>query len=1262
LLKIWKDDDNATYFPHGELVYVPKDLNFDLELDLCYQFEINSDEPLLRKNVFVHAATGAIWAVEDLLHQTDVKGTANTKYRGVRTITTDSVSPGTYRLREVGRGKGIETYNMRKGTNYSTAVDFTDGDNYWNNYNSNFDEIAGDAHFGAEMTYDYFQERFNRNSFDNNGAKIRSYVHYANRYVNAFWNGSVMTYGDGNGTSYTPLTSIDICGHEVSHAVTTNSANLVYSYESGALNESFSDIFGNAIEYYTDSTQFSWRMGEDIMASANGIRNMSNPKTHRDPTTYKGQYWHTRSSDNGGVHTNSGVQNFWFYLLCEGRSGTNDNNDTYTVDSIGIRKAEQIAYRNLTVYLTRTSKYDDARYYGIQSAVDLYGFCSKEVEATTNAWYAVGVGDEYDSSLVVADFMSDTAFCRNGDVVQFTNLSTNASKFEWSFGDGSSSTAQNPAHAYNSQQYFTVQLIAEGCYKGVKDTMVKTNYLLFDSTRHICNSYLLPQRSHSRVNLCDGYIYDHAGEGRYEGLSRDTLVIDFSISDSAHLTFLEFDYENGYDSVYVYSGYNTQGILLGGFTGQTLPNGGKPLVSYTGGFTVTHFSDPYVVGTGFKARFEAFRPALKLTRTPDTTVCYKQPITIEAFGSGGSAPDRVYYWNGIPGSQRQSFVATKDTVIYLRYREVCMKQELFDTIRIIVRDSIEYSQTSDTIVCQGADFNFSIKPKGGLGTYWFTSDNGSTVGPLTELVSARQNLTPGAHDFWVRITDGCTETFDTAFFQGAVRDSLRLTLSNDTTICDGTVANHRALASGGIPANHLFDWGDGPVSNSDLNIQPKSDTTVRVRLLDGCSSYEPVLSVQTRVLDPISAQIIGSDTACYGETITLSYTSTGGKDENHVPDWNMGNSSSSSFNVTVYKDTSISLVVADGCTPKSGVDQHSIVVRSPLTLQLPADTSICFGQSVTIEALASGGLSGNHTIEWNQNQGLGGQKTLTPPSTTTYTIGLTDNCSEAYRANYTVTVNPLPRSNFELAENPTCTGVDVFFTNRTVETSKDDYTWYLGDGTISGDRNAVHAYSNTGVYTIKLISRNEFGCIDSMIKERELEVFPHPVSDFFFTPTHPDFLNKTVEFSNHSEHATSFNWTFGDGSQTSLDDPSHTYPDSGRYTITLVASNGIGCSHQRSKELVISDAFVLYIPNAVSPNHDEINDQFGFVVRGMQSYTIRIFNEWGEIVHETSMPNNQWDGFANKKKALLGTYHYWFEGIDMNGNEVLRSGPIYLVR
>ena len=259
-----------------------------------------------------------------------------------------------------------------------------------------WDQTGVNVHWGAEATYDYYLNDHGRNSFDNAGGTIYSYAHADVNYNNAFWDGTRMTYGDGDGVNFTPLVCLDVVGHEITHGVTQNSANLIYWGESGALNESFSDIFGNEVEFMREGVPGvgtgSWRMGEDITPSGSGIRNMQNPNEFNNADTYLGTYWVTTGSgDNGGVHYNSGVQNFWFYLLCEGGSGTNDHGNAYNVSTIGFTKAAAIAYRNLTVYLTPSSNYYAARVGAINSAIDLYGPGSTEVQAVMDAWYAVGV-------------------------------------------------------------------------------------------------------------------------------------------------------------------------------------------------------------------------------------------------------------------------------------------------------------------------------------------------------------------------------------------------------------------------------------------------------------------------------------------------------------------------------------------------------------------------------------------------------------------------------------------------------------------------------------------------------------------------------------------------------------------------------------------------------------------------------------------------------------------------------------------------------
>lgn len=377
--------------PDAQLVVLPhqvKDPGSEPGATLCYQVELLIEDgttATARHEYFVNAKDGRIvWHYNNM-----DSGVGYSLYSGTVYIDTFRISSSTFQMQAFNRSSmsTFDTLNRTYGGNI-----FQDSDNYWGNGTTGNRQSAGvDAHFGEMKSWDYYYNVHGRFGIDNNGYRMNSRVHYGVNYNNAFWDGSTLTYGDGDGYNFSPLVPIDVVGHETTHGVTQFTANLTYSNESGAANEAFSDIFGTAIEFYVGINP-DYLIGEDCYtpySPGDAFRSMANPPAFGQPDHYSNRY--LGPDDNGGVHTNSGIQNNAFYLLAEG--GTNSTSGV-TVTGIGRGAAESIFYRALTLKLFPSASFMDVRNATLSAASDLYGAGSAPYNSTARAWYAVGVGPD----------------------------------------------------------------------------------------------------------------------------------------------------------------------------------------------------------------------------------------------------------------------------------------------------------------------------------------------------------------------------------------------------------------------------------------------------------------------------------------------------------------------------------------------------------------------------------------------------------------------------------------------------------------------------------------------------------------------------------------------------------------------------------------------------------------------------------------------------------------------------------------------------
>jgi Zn-dependent metalloprotease len=376
---------------------------------------VHGKEPSERHEVIVDEKGHVVFEMPLVMHQS-VPGKGLTKYYGEVDITCDSIDPTTFILQDFTRGQGVVTldHNQQGWINNSTYWDLT----------GTMDEVALDLHYGMEQFYDMMLERFDWSGIDGQGGQLVSVLE-DDYFINAFWNGEFATFGRGD-CNHGPLTTLEVVAHELMHGITDYTSDLIYSDESGAINESMSDIFGKALEYYADQDNFEWYIGKSFLISDYGryFRSMVDPHERNHPKYYGGINW----VDGAGVHTNSSIGNHWFYRLVEGGNGTTEGGYDFDFEGLGMENALQIVFLTQKAYLFPNATYDDFANLSIQAAEEIFGAGSREVVVTKEAWKVVGLpsgrsGPSLDLEIVLD--LSETSTCLDNEALPFSYTITN---------------------------------------------------------------------------------------------------------------------------------------------------------------------------------------------------------------------------------------------------------------------------------------------------------------------------------------------------------------------------------------------------------------------------------------------------------------------------------------------------------------------------------------------------------------------------------------------------------------------------------------------------------------------------------------------------------------------------------------------------------------------------------------------------------------------------------------------------------------------
>ncbi|MGV9587883.1 M4 family metallopeptidase [Streptomyces tendae] len=510
--------------------------------------------PASREAVIVDADSGALLDQYEL-HQS-VTGTGNGVTVGQVSIETTQTGSG-YTLTDAAHGGTIvyDSYNSPQSNPRQNARAFSKTSNSWGNGTASSRESAAvDASYGLAKTWDYYKNSFNRSGIRNDGRGAPAYVHVDNSLVNAFYDDNCfcMYFGDGSSqNSNTPVTAVDVAGHEMSHGVTAATANLNYSGESGGLNEATSDIFGTMVEFYADNTTDpgDYYIGEKLNMASGYLRRMDNPSADGNSLSC----WNS-GAGSVDVHYSSGIANHFFYLAAEGtgaktiggrsHNGTTCNNDTFA--GVGKDKAAAVWYRALSAYMTSSTNYAGARTATLQAAADLYGTNSQERYLVSKAWAAVSVGtalpdpgtgtgtpDPTDppsgNALTNGSFEQGTSgWTQSDNIISNSALqpARDGSWYAWMMGYG--------ADAVESVSQSNIAVPATGAPKltfWLKVSTQESGYAAYDTLKVKINGTTLA--TYSNANASSGYVQKTVDLSAYKGQS---VKLEFAGTEDTYLS------------------------------------------------------------------------------------------------------------------------------------------------------------------------------------------------------------------------------------------------------------------------------------------------------------------------------------------------------------------------------------------------------------------------------------------------------------------------------------------------------------------------------------------------------------------------------------------------------------------------------------------------------------------------------------------------------------------------------------------------------
>lgn len=650
--------------------------------------------------------------------------------------------------------------------------------------------------------------------------------------------------------------------------------------------------------------------------------------------------------------------------------------------------------------------------------------------------------------------------------------------------------------------------------------------------------------------------------------------------------------------------------------------------------------------------------------------------TITLTESNGAAPVQFSIDNGTTFQNSGNFTGicsgTYDIVI-----EDANGCQYTDQVTLTDPSAVTFNSSTVDANCGNADGSMTLTVSGGDGgPYQYSIDNGNNF----QASGTFNNLLPQPYDVVIEDNSGCQATGQVTVPNNA---GFTVSVSNSTNascfgVCDGTATMTATL---GYVGTLDYDWIDLATNSSTGQLTANATGLCAGNYMAtatddvGCVATDNItITEPSEVVVTVSAD----ETICIGSNAQLVATPSGGT-PGYTYSWTAAPADPSLTNPAIANPsvlpivTTVYTVTADDINNCSSTPATvTITVNPPLALNMvpPGPIDICPGETATMNMNATGG-DGNYTFTWD-----GGNNPVTPPvsvtpsQNTTYTFTVNDGCgtppaSEAVDVNIFL----LPVIDFSASVYSGCEPLRVVFSDNT-QPQPANLLWNFGDPVSGSDNTSTgttpsHAYNEPGVFDVSLIVTTPDGCKDSLTMQDMITVYPLPIADFSMFPASTDVFNPEIVFNNSSSGASEWTWDFGDNNTSISENPTHSYSDTGIYTVWLWVETAQGCLDSTFNYVEITPVFTFYVPSSFTPNSDGVNDTFfpkGETI-DPDNYVFRIFNRWGQQIYTSTVWGEKWNGTLESGKNAQEDVYVWVaEMLDINGEKHKFYGHVTLYR